>query len=73
MKVLMISKAFVVSAYHAKLRELSRLGVNLTVVVPPNWGGQQLEPVQPEGYELLVTACPSPELITFISTRPSQT
>lgn len=57
MKVLMISKAFVVSAYHAKLRELSRLGVNLTVVVPPNWGGQQLEPVQPEGYELLVTAC----------------
>jgi len=57
MKVLMISKAFVVSAYHAKLKELSRLGVELTLVVPPNWGRQKLEHVQPDGYELLVMNC----------------
>ena len=57
MKVLMISKALVVGAYHAKLRELARLDMELSVVVPPNWGDQKLEQVEPDGYELLVTDC----------------
>lgn len=57
LKVLMISKALVVGAYHAKLRELSRLGVDLTVVVPPAWGCQRLEAVPADGYELLVRNC----------------
>lgn len=57
LKVLMISKALVVGAYHAKLRELVRLGVDLTVVVPPTWGAQALEVVPPDGYKLLVKRC----------------
>jgi len=56
-KVLMISKALVVGAYHAKLRELVRLGVELTVVTPPAWGSQALEAVPQDGYELLVRRC----------------
>jgi len=57
LKVLMISKALTVGAYHAKLRELSRLGVELTVVVPRKWLGEEMEPVRPDGYELLVMDC----------------
>src|SRR5690242_9341858 len=53
----MISKALVVGAYHGKLRELSRLGVDLSVVVPERWGNQKLERVEPEGYELRVFPC----------------
>lgn len=54
MKVLMISKALVVGAYHGKLRELAKLGVELTVVVPPTWESQRIENVKPDGYELVV-------------------
>lgn len=50
----MISKAMVVGAYHAKLKELARLGVQLTAVVPQEWGGRRLERVDPQGYELVV-------------------
>lgn len=57
MKVLMISKALVVGAYHGKLRELSRLGVDLSVIVPERWGNQTLERVEPDGYELRVLHC----------------
>ena len=57
MKILMISKGLVVGAYHGKLRELSKLGVELTVVVPPRWGRQELEKVEPDEYELLVRGC----------------
>ena len=57
MKVLMISKGLVVGAYHGKLRELSKLGVDLTVVVPPRWGKQKLEKIEPDGYELLEMDC----------------
>lgn len=57
MKVLMISKALIVGAYHAKLRELSRLGVKLTVVVPRRWDGKDREQVPPDGYELLAMDC----------------
>lgn len=55
MKILMISKAHMVGTYSAKLRELAKLGVELTVVVPPKWGAELLEGVKPDGYELLVT------------------
>lgn len=54
MKVLIISKTLVVGAYHAKLRELAKLGVELTVVVPPSWESHGIEDVKPEGYEFLV-------------------
>jgi glycosyltransferase involved in cell wall biosynthesis len=57
MKDLMISKGLVVGAYHGKLRELSKLGVDLTVVVPPRWGKQKLEKIEPDGYELLEMDC----------------
>lgn len=57
LRVLMISKALVVGTYHAKLRELSCLGVELTVVVPQRWLGKDREMVQPDGYELLVMGC----------------
>jgi glycosyltransferase involved in cell wall biosynthesis len=56
-KVLMISKALVVGAYHRKLHEVSKLGVELSVVVPARWGGQKLESLQADNYELLVTDC----------------
>ena len=50
--VLMISKALVVSAYHAKLEEIVRLGVHLDVVIPQDWGGQKAERIQGNGYTL---------------------
>ena len=39
----MISKALVVGAYHKKLEELAKLGVDLHLVVPQFWGHQKLE------------------------------
>jgi glycosyltransferase involved in cell wall biosynthesis len=57
MKVLMISKALLWGAYRGKVRELSRLGLDVTVVVPKRWGGQSLEKVEPDGYELRVMPC----------------
>jgi glycosyltransferase involved in cell wall biosynthesis len=53
----MISKAMTTAAYHGKARELARLGVKLTVVVPHRWGKQALEEVRPDGYELVVMDC----------------
>jgi glycosyltransferase involved in cell wall biosynthesis len=57
MKVLMISKALLWGAYRGKVRELSRLGLDVTVVVPKRWGGQRLEKVEPDRYELRVMPC----------------
>jgi glycosyltransferase involved in cell wall biosynthesis len=48
----MISKALVVSAYHTKLKEMARLGVNLDVVIPESWGRQKAEQTQGHGYTL---------------------
>ncbi len=46
--MLMVSKALVVATYRAKLVELSRLGAEITAVVPPSWKEEgraiQLEP-----------------------------
>lgn len=45
MRVVMVSKALVVGAYQRKAEEIARLGVELTVLVPPAWRdsrGQQV-------------------------------
>jgi glycosyltransferase involved in cell wall biosynthesis len=59
MKVLLLSKACVVGAYQKKLEEIARHdGVELTVVVPPEWrderGVLRLERVHTTGYDLRV-------------------
>lgn len=55
----MVSKACVVGIYQRKLEEIARLGVDLTVVVPPGWrderGWLPLERTHVDGYRLLVT------------------
>jgi len=57
MRVLMVSKALVVGAYHSKLREVARLGVDLTVIVPSRWGLQRSEVVEAAEYDLKVLSC----------------
>ena len=59
MKILMLSKACVVGAYQKKLEEIARHdGVELTVVVPPEWrderGTLRLERAHTTGYDLRV-------------------
>lgn len=58
MRVLMISKACVVGIYQRKLEEIARLGVDLTVVVPPSWhderGEVPLERAHTQNYRLVV-------------------
>ncbi|MFN8522528.1 MAG: glycosyltransferase [Chloroflexota bacterium] len=50
----MASKALTVSAYHAKLVELTRHpDIDLTCVVPPAWAGRRRETVEPRGYRLI--------------------
>jgi glycosyltransferase involved in cell wall biosynthesis len=53
----MVSKALVVGAYHAKLREMARLGVELTVVIPNTWGTQRAELTSADGYRVKVLYC----------------
>lgn len=55
MKVLVISKTMAVRTYRGRLHELSKLGVDLTVIVPPRWGTRRVETGSPDGYELIVT------------------
>jgi glycosyltransferase involved in cell wall biosynthesis len=57
MKVLMVSKALVQGAYHAKLREMAALGIELTLVVPPHWGSQKLEVRTADSYRIKITSC----------------
>jgi glycosyltransferase involved in cell wall biosynthesis len=58
MRVVMVSKALIVGAYQRKAEEIARLGVDLTVVVPPYWrdrrGQQPVETLHTEGYDLCV-------------------
>src|SRR5262245_46997474 len=58
MRVVMVSKALVVGAYQRKAEEIARLGVELTVLVPPAWGArrgrQSAAPVHVEGYRFEV-------------------
>lgn len=52
MKVLMISKALVVGAYHKKLEEIAKLGVDMYLAVPQHWGPQKLEISKGNGYTI---------------------
>ena len=55
----MISKACIAGIYQRKLEEIARLGVELTVVVPPGWrderGWMPLERMYTRGYTLYET------------------
>ncbi len=59
MKLLIVSKALVVSAYRRKLDELTRLGIEVVAVVPPEWregrSVQRLEPGDDPNYRLIVS------------------
>jgi len=57
MKILMISKALTVGAYHGKLREIATLGVDLTLIVPPRWGNLELELRDSHEYKIRVLPC----------------
>lgn len=52
MRVLMISKALVVGAYHKKISELVELGVEVHLVIPTTWGRQLPEITQGNGYAI---------------------
>ncbi len=58
MRVVMVSKALVVGAYQRKAEELARCGIELTVLVPPEWsdrrGRQEAEQAHTAGYDLCV-------------------
>lgn len=60
MRVVMISKALVVGAYHSKLAELAALpNLELSAIVPPGWrderGLMPLERPPERGYQLITT------------------
>lgn len=54
----MVSKALVVGAYQRKAEEIARQGIDLTVLVPPQWrdrrGQQRAERQHTTGYELRI-------------------
>lgn len=50
MRVVMVSKALVVGAYQRKAEEIARLGVELTVLVPPSWRDSRGEQVATADY-----------------------
>ncbi len=54
-RVLIVSKAFVVGTYQTKLEELAaHPDIELTAIVPPQWGHQPLDRAFTNGYRLLV-------------------
>jgi glycosyltransferase involved in cell wall biosynthesis len=57
MKVLMVSKTLCVGSAHGRLREMAKLGVDLTVIVPPRFGNQPLEVEDAEDYKIRVLRC----------------
>jgi glycosyltransferase involved in cell wall biosynthesis len=60
MKVLLITRTLAEFAnLQGKIREISKLGVKLTVLSPSRWVGseQQVQLVRPDGYEVLVGRC----------------
>jgi glycosyltransferase involved in cell wall biosynthesis len=57
LRVVILSKALIVGAYQRKLEEIARLGIDLTVLVPPSWreprvGEINLERRYTAGYRL---------------------
>lgn len=60
MKVLMITRTVAEFANQQhKIREISKLGIALTVVSPPRWAGSdnEVRRVKPDGFELLIRKC----------------
>jgi glycosyltransferase involved in cell wall biosynthesis len=57
MKVLMVSKALVVGAYHAKLRALAEEGVDLDLIIPHRWGKQLPEISSAQSYRIHSLRC----------------
>lgn len=60
MKVLLITRTLAeFASLQGKIREISKLGVNLTVLSPSRWGGsrEQVQRVRPDGYEFLLSRC----------------
>jgi glycosyltransferase involved in cell wall biosynthesis len=60
LRVVILSKALVVGAYHSKLKQLAaQPDMDLIAVVPPSWrderGELRLEPTPAEGYQFIVT------------------
>jgi glycosyltransferase involved in cell wall biosynthesis len=60
LRVVILSKAFVVGAYRSKLAQLAaQPGMDLIAMVPPSWrderGELRLEPTPAEGYQFIVT------------------
>jgi glycosyltransferase involved in cell wall biosynthesis len=59
-KVLMVTKRLAEFAnVQSRLREMVRMGVDLTVVSPRRWTGseQEFRSIDPDGYRLVVTEC----------------
>jgi len=58
MRVVLLSKAYVLATYRRKAAEIAKLGVELTLVAPPYWrderGVLRLEPGPAEGYRQVV-------------------
>jgi glycosyltransferase involved in cell wall biosynthesis len=54
MKILMVSKALLSGAYHAKLDEMNKQGANITLVIPQKWGRQKPEKTSSPNYEVIV-------------------
>jgi glycosyltransferase involved in cell wall biosynthesis len=54
MRVAMLSKALVTGAYQRKCELIAALGIELTALVPPGWGTQQLDHAHVHGYDLRV-------------------
>ncbi len=52
LRILMISKALVVGAYHKKLEALSELGIDLHLVIPHRWNNQRPELTAGRGYSI---------------------
>lgn len=56
MRVVIVSKALIVGTYQTKAEAIARLGVDLTVLVPPSWrdrrGAQGMERGHTQGYAL---------------------
>lgn len=60
MKILIITRTVAeFGNIHGKLREMARLGVEITVLSPSEWGGKdrELRSVRADGYRLLIHKC----------------
>ena len=52
MRILMISKALVVGAYHRKISEIAALGIKIDLLIPMTWGDQKPEITKAADYTI---------------------